>query len=245
MTSSAHCRTNALLIVAAGSGSRAGQSLPKQYVPVGGVPLLRHSVLRGLRHQGIGSVRVVIGTGQRELHDAALGDLDLPPPVIGGQTRQQSVFNGLRALADMEEPPDNVLIHDAARPFLPAAVIDRLLAALQQHEAVIPVLEVVDTIKRVDEHGIIVETPPRHRLRAAQTPQAFRFRPILQAHDAAARLPVEFSDDAAVAEHAGLRVATVAGDAILRKVTHPQDFRWAENMARTLAAEGKGDDAGV
>ena len=220
------------LVVAAGSGSRAGQDRPKQYVQVAGQPLLRHALLPLLAHPAIDAVRVVIGAGQEDdFADAARG-LAVSAPITGGATRQQSVFNGLMALAAKGAEPDIVLIHDAARPFLPADVIDRLLAALKQHDGAIPGLEVVDTIKQVNELGIITATPPRPLLRAAQTPQAFRFAAIMQAHRRAAEMPeVEFSDDASVAEQAGLKVVVVKGDARLRKITHPEDFAWAEEMA--------------
>ena len=225
----------AALVVAAGSGTRAGQSLPKQYVPVGGVPLLRHALRPLLSHPDIDVVRVVIGAGQKALYEQAVAGLTLPPPVTGGATRQASVLAGLKALAD--DAPDMVLIHDAARPFLPAEVIDRLVAALEEHDGAIPALPVVDTIKQVDADGVIVATPPRPTLRAAQTPQAFHFDAILRAHlRAADEMPdVEFSDDAAVAEHAGLRVVVVEGAAQLRKVTHKQDFAWAESMVEVAA----------
>ena len=223
----------AALVVAAGSGTRAGQALPKQYVPVGGEPLLRHALRPLLAHEAIDTVQVVIGAGQETLYEQAVTGLTLPPPVTGGATRQASVLAGLRALAD--DAPDIVLIHDAARPFLPAEVIDRLITALEEHDGAIPALPVVDTIKQVDANGVIVATPPRPALRAAQTPQAFHFDAILRAHLTAAERPdIEFSDDAAVAEHAGLRVVVVEGAAILRKITHAEDFAWAENMVKEL-----------
>ena len=225
----------AALIVAAGSGSRAGQDRPKQYAPVAGKPLLRYSLEAFLAHPRIDIVQVVIGAGQEALFREATADLSLPPPVPGGATRQQSVRAGLEALAARgTSAPALVLIHDAARPFLPAGLIDALIEALSEHAGVIPALPVVDTIKRVDERGIIVETPPRDALRAAQTPQAFRFADILAAHRAAAGTGMEFSDDAAVAEHAGLPVAVIDGAAQLRKVTHAEDFDWAADMARKL-----------
>ncbi len=225
----------AALVVAAGSGSRAGQDRPKQYVSVAGRPLLRYSLEAFLKHPRIDMVQVVIGVGQEALFEKATAGLPLAPPVPGGATRQQSVHAGLEALAKKgTSAPELVLIHDAARPFLPAALIEALIEALSEHAGVIPALPVVDTIKRVDERGIIVETPPREMLRAAQTPQAFRFADILAAHRAAANIGAAFSDDAAVAEHAGLEVAVIEGAAQLRKVTHAEDFDWAADMARKL-----------
>ncbi len=232
----------AALVVAAGSGARAGAHLPKQYVEVAGKPLLRHALEPFMRHARVDMVQVVVGSGQEELFAQATQGLELPAPVIGGATRQQSVLNGLRALATLgERAPEAVLIHDAARPFLPTAIIDALLATLGEADGGLPALEVVDTIKRVDEHGIIVETPPRASLRAAQTPQAFRMREILSAHEAVAGLQVEFSDDAQVAEHAGMKVKAIMGAAQLRKITHAEDFRWAAEMAAKLAGDADTD----
>ncbi len=226
---------NAALVVAAGSGSRAGGGQPKQYVEVAGKPLLRHSVEALLAHPAVDVVRVVIGAGHEAMFRVATAGLDLPPPINGGATRRESVHRGLEALAEDEEArPEVVLIHDAARPFLPASIIDNLLEALKRHAGALPGLPVVDTIKRVDETGLIVETPPRERLRKAQTPQAFRFAAILAAYRAAAALKEDFSDDSAVAERAGMQVAIIEGTPSLRKVTYGEDFRWAEQVARQL-----------
>ncbi len=208
------------LLVAAGSGSRAGPEKPKQFRPLGGRPLLAHALER-LRHPGIDEIQVVIGAGQEEAYAEAIGPL--PTPVLGGATRQQSVRNGLAALAG-RGGAGRVLIHDAARPFLPTSVIDRLLGALEQAEAAVPVLPVVDTLARSD--GRLGETVPREDLVRVQTPQAFRFAGILRAH--AEWAGGEASDDAQVARAAGLEVATVAGDPRLEKLTYEEDFRRAE-----------------
>ena len=223
------------LVVAAGSGTRAGGNRPKQYVEVAGRPLIRYSLEALLAHPQVDEVLVVIGAGHEEMFRAASAGLALPAPVTGGATRQASVLRGLEALAANDETvPELVLIHDAARPFLPARVIDDLLAALDAHEGALPGLPVVDTIKRVNEEGVIIDTPPRAYLRAAQTPQAFRFSTILAAHEEVAGLDTEFSDDAAIAERAGLRVKVIEGAPELRKVTYEEDFSWAEQMARKL-----------
>ncbi len=230
----------AALVVAAGSGTRAGGAIPKQFMEVGGQPLLCHSLRTFLEHPRVAEVMVVINPAHAEAYARATRELRerarLAPPVHGGNTRQQSVRNGLRALASRQTPPEVVMIHDAARPFMPARLVDTLLDALlnapMERDGVIPALEVVDTIKRIDGGGIIIDTPPRHLLRAAQTPQTFFLESILAAHERAAGLKVECSDDAAVAEHAGLKVGVVAGDARNRKITHPEDFAWARDMAR-------------
>ncbi len=223
------------LVVAAGSGTRAGGHRPKQYVEVAGRPLLCYSLQALLAHPLVDEIRVVIGHGHEELYASATAGLPLPPPITGGATRQESVRRGLEALAAGDEPlPRRVLIHDAARPFLPGRVIVDLLTALRNVDGALPGLAVVDTIKRVDENDMIIDTPPRHLLRAAQTPQAFHFDTILAAHRQVADMAVEFSDDAAIAEHAGLRVKVIDGAPELRKVTYEEDFRWAAETARKL-----------
>ena len=213
----------AALVVAAGSGSRAGGDAPKQYRRLAGKPLLTHA-LEALRQPGIGRIQVVIGEGQERDFEAAAGHLPLPSPVIGGATRRDSVRSGLDALA--AAGVDRVLIHDAARPFLPSAVIDRLLAALDRHDGAVPVLPVVDTLARFK--GSLGEAVPRDDLVRVQTPQAFRFEPISRAH--AAWTGGEATDDAQVARAAGLAVAAVEGDPRLEKLTYEADFARAEAM---------------
>jgi len=204
------------LLVAAGTGSRAGGDTPKQYREIAGRPLLAHAVDH-LRHPRIDAVQVVIGAGQDEAYRAAVGDRALPSPILGGATRRMSVRNGLEALAGAER----VLIHDAARPFLPAAVIDRLLSALDTHDGAVPALPVTDTLARADGEPV-----PRDGLVRVQTPQAFQLDAIRRAH--AAWTGGEASDDAQIARAAGLRVATVEGDPALEKLTFDADFRRAE-----------------
>jgi len=211
-----------VLLVAAGSGSRAGGEAPKQYRRIAGRPLLAHA-LDHLGHPAIDAVQVVIGDGQEEAYRAAIGERTLPSPVRGGATRRQSVMNGLEALA-RESAVSRVLIHDAARPFLPAAVIDRLLAALETSDGAVPALPVADTLARAET--LLGETVDRHDLVRVQTPQAFRFGPIRSAH--AAWSGGEATDDAQVARAAGLEVAVVEGDPSLEKLTWETDFIRAE-----------------
>ena len=228
----------AALLVAAGSGSRAGGEAPKQFRPIGGRPLLAHAVA-GLRHPRIGRVQVVIGEGQHDAYAEAVGALPLPAPVTGGATRRQSVRNGLEALA-IGGGVGRVLIHDAARPFLPAAVIDRLLDALEDKDGAVPVLPVVDTLARAE--ALLGDSVARAGLVRVQTPQAFRFDAILRAH--AAWTGGEATDDAQVARSAGLEVATVAGDPALEKLTYDEDFERAGNLlaARLVSRTGFGFD---
>ena len=230
--------TTAALIVAAGAGVRAGGGVPKQYREIAGRAVVRRAAEAFLSHPRIDLVQVVIGADHGPLFAAAVAGLSMPMPVTGGASRQESVRNGLEALARRERgAPRIVLIHDAARPFVRPALIDRLLDELGMHEGVIPGLEVTDTIKVVDEADIVVETPPRERLRAVQTPQVFHLAPILAAHRQAAEEGLtELTDDAAVAERAGFEVAVVAGDPLNRKITRAEDFAWAEEVARRLDA---------
>ena len=219
------------LIVAAGDGSRAGGGIPKQFRELGGKSMLLHTVEALLSHPAVETAQVVIGPTHANLYLNALLGMPLPEPVFGANTRQQSVFNGLQALARGDAPPDVVLIHDAARPFATHALIDRLLDALNEHDGAVPGLPVVDTIKQVDETGRITATLPRAALRAVQTPQAFRFPAILDAHRQAAESgAVGMTDDAAVAERAGLEVVVVKGDPANFKITTMEDIARADEL---------------
>ncbi|GAA4258189.1 bifunctional 2-C-methyl-D-erythritol 4-phosphate cytidylyltransferase/2-C-methyl-D-erythritol 2,4-cyclodiphosphate synthase [Azospirillum formosense] len=207
------------LIVAAGIGQRFGAEQPKQYLDLAGQPVLRRTVEAFRRHPKVSAVRVVINPAFRDLYDAAVAGLDLPEPVAGGASRQDSVRNGLEALA--ESAPDLVLIHDAARPLIDADTIDAVIAALDTHPAALAAVPVADTLKR-GEDGLVAGTVDRDGLWRAQTPQGFRFPEILAAHRSAAGL--ELTDDAAVAERAGLPVALVPAREENFKVTTPADL---------------------
>ena len=209
------------LLVAAGNGSRAGGELPKQFTRLAGKSLVAHA-LEHLGHSRIDEIRVVIGSGQEALYEEATLGLAVASPILGGATRQQSVRNGLEAIASDEEVA-NVLIHDAARPFVPARVIDALLDALAEDQGAVPVLPVVDSLAIGD--GELGDPVPRDRLVRVQTPQAFRFDAILRAHRS--YCGAEATDDAQVARAGGIHVATVEGDAALEKLTYPADFRRA------------------
>ncbi|WP_157217059.1 bifunctional 2-C-methyl-D-erythritol 4-phosphate cytidylyltransferase/2-C-methyl-D-erythritol 2,4-cyclodiphosphate synthase [Flavisphingomonas formosensis] len=209
-------KTIAALIVAAGRGERAGGSVPKQYAVIAGKSVLAHAIDALASHPAIDAVQVVIGADQDALYRGAIGDRKLPEPVTGGASRRESVMAGLAAC-----DADIVLIHDAARPFLPAAVIDRLLDALKAGEAAVPVLPVADTLARAE--GVLGDIVPRAGVVRVQTPQIFRREAILAAH-AAWPTDSEATDDAQVARAAGIAVATVAGDIMLEKLTHPGDF---------------------
>ena len=216
-------RKTIALVVAAGTGSRAGTALPKQYRRIGGKALLAHA-LDHLRHPLIDEVRVVIGRGQEDLYRSALGEQPVPPAVAGGETRQESVRSGLEAIF-ASGGAGAVLIHDAARPFLPAAVLERLLKALDGSDGAVPVLPVIDSLAH---HGSSLgDAVDRTGLVRVQTPQAFRFGAILEAHRTWAGSPAA-TDDAQVARAAGLSVATVEGAQMLNKLTFDEDFERAE-----------------
>jgi 2-C-methyl-D-erythritol 4-phosphate cytidylyltransferase / 2-C-methyl-D-erythritol 2,4-cyclodiphosphate synthase len=207
------------LIVAAGSGERLGGGLPKQFRALAGQPVLRWAVAPFLNHSAVADVRVVIGPGQEQLAAEALGGLDVGAFVEGGAERSDSVRAGLRAIAG-----EAVLIHDAARPFCPADVIDRLLASLEFHDGAAPVLAIGDTLARADGH--LREPVDRSGLVRVQTPQAFRTAGLRRAYDAwSGGAP---TDETTVLHAAGMPVAAVAGDAALEKLTAPADWARAE-----------------
>lgn len=224
----------AAIILAAGSGSRAGGGIPKQYRMVAGRPLLRHSYAALAEHPAITERILVIGRGQEAA--AAEAVKDLPPAIFvtGGEFRRDSVRAALDWLADA--PPDFVLIHDAARPFLPAHVIDDLIAALAHHTGATPVLPVVDSLARGDR--IMGETVEREGLWRIQTPQAFRYDAIMRAHRTW-DIQREASDDARMLMAAGGDVALVKGSERLAKFTFASDF--ADDNDDTIAEKTLGD----
>jgi 2-C-methyl-D-erythritol 4-phosphate cytidylyltransferase/2-C-methyl-D-erythritol 2,4-cyclodiphosphate synthase len=213
------------LIVAAGRGQRFGAATPKQYLPLAGRPVLRHSLETFARHPQVRAVRVVVQAEDRARYEAAAAGLPLLTPVQGGSTRQESVRLGLESLVELA--PRYVLIHDAARPLVDAALIDRTIAPLAEVAGAIASLPMADTVKR-GAGGLIAETIDRQALRRAQTPQSFRFAEILAAHRAAAGR--ELTDDAAVAEAAGLKVALVDGSEENFKVTTEADLSRAQHL---------------
>jgi 2-C-methyl-D-erythritol 4-phosphate cytidylyltransferase / 2-C-methyl-D-erythritol 2,4-cyclodiphosphate synthase len=214
------------LVVAAGRGTRLGGEGPKQYRILAGQALLRHSVERMAAHPRIDGVRVVFHPADRDLYDAAVAGLDLLQPVPGGAARQDSARLGLESLEALA--PSRVLIHDAARPFIGHVVIDRVLDALGEAPGAVPALPIADTVKR-GENGFITDTLDRAGLWRVQTPQGFDYRAILAAHRSVAGM--ELTDDAAVAEHAGLAVRLVEGAEANFKVTTTEDFLRAEKLA--------------
>jgi 2-C-methyl-D-erythritol 4-phosphate cytidylyltransferase / 2-C-methyl-D-erythritol 2,4-cyclodiphosphate synthase len=228
------------LIVAAGRGARFGGALPKQYLALGGGAVLRHAAAAFAAHPRIAGVLVVIRPEDRSVYQQALGGLGLLPPAPGGPERQDSVRLGLEALAACR--PQRVLIHDGARPFPDPALIERVIDGLDRAPAAIPALPLGDTIKRV-EGGWIRGTVDRSMLWRAQTPQGFHFAPILAAHRAAAGRVL--TDDAAVAEAAGMAVLVVPGSEENLKVTTAADLAAAERQLITRLGDirvGQGFD---
>jgi 2-C-methyl-D-erythritol 4-phosphate cytidylyltransferase/2-C-methyl-D-erythritol 2,4-cyclodiphosphate synthase len=216
-------KRTAAIIVAAGRGLRAGAGGPKQYRSIGGRTVIARAMQPFCLHPQIFAVQPVLNPDDAAIFNEAVSDMRYQAPVSGGATRQASVRAGLEALAG--ESPDIVLIHDAARPFVSEAVISRAIEAAQSTGAAVPAIAVVDTIKLVSETGHVEATPERARLRIAQTPQSFRYEAILDAHRRAAREGRDdFTDDAALAEWAGLTVATFEGDPANMKLTTPEDF---------------------
>lgn len=223
----------AILVVAAGRGSRAGEGLPKQYRPLAGRTLLAQSLASIHRAAPFAKILPVVHEDDQELFRRSLAELEpqvsgrIGEAAHGGATRQDSVRAGLEALC--ADSPGFVLIHDAARPFASEALVARAIAAARAFGAAVPGLPVTDTIKEIDGSGRITGTPERARLRAVQTPQAFRFDLILAAHrKAAAAGRRDLTDDAAVAEWAGHPVHVFEGDTGNMKITTPEDFCAAE-----------------
>lgn len=236
--------TAAALIVAAGRGLRAGREdtvprrhVPKQYATLAGRPVLAHVLAAFEAYPAVAAITVVIHPDDRDLYDAAVSACSarrLTPPVLGGATRQESVRLGLQSLE--RAAPDVVLIHDAARPFVTADILARVLAALADHEGALAAAPLADTLKRERADGLVGATVARAGLWKAQTPQGFRFAPILAAHRrAAAEGAPEFTDDAAVAEWAGLEVALVPSPARNFKITTPEDMAMAEQLLGSTA----------
>lgn len=216
----------AALIVAAGSGVRAGSGLPKQYRDVAGRPVLRRAVEAFLANPQIAVVQVVVNTEHEEAYRTALAGLDLPQACSGGTTRQESVRFGLDALRARD--PQFVLIHDGARPFVSAALMGRVIQKLASGaKAVLPALPISDSLKRRDASDNWIAIP-REQIYRAQTPQGFLFEAIYAAHRRFAETDV--TDDIALAELAGMAVAAVAGEEENLKITTQSDFEMAERI---------------
>ena len=226
----------AAVIVAAGQGVRAGGGMPKQFQRIGGETLLRRALSCFLGAPKVAFVQPVIRSEDVDLVRVETAGLKVLPPVFGGATRQASVRAGLEAL--LPRKPDIVLVHDAARPFASADLIARAIAAAEKTGAAIPGLPVTDTIKRVDVSGSVETTLDRASLRLVQTPQAFAFPALVAAHRRAAEQGREdFTDDAALAEWAGMKVSVFPGEPGNTKFTTAEDFVRAEAIQAAALAD--------
>jgi 2-C-methyl-D-erythritol 4-phosphate cytidylyltransferase/2-C-methyl-D-erythritol 2,4-cyclodiphosphate synthase len=226
----------AVVVVAAGKGTRVGGDTPKQFRRIGDETMLRRCLLMLVETPKVALVQPVIRPDDRDLFDHAAAKLDVLPPAFGGTTRQASVRAGLEAIA--KRKPDLVLVHDAARPFATPALFARAIDAAEKTGAAVPAIAVTDTVKAVDEAGFVAQTLDRNRLRTIQTPQAFAFDALLAAHrKAAAQGREDFTDDAALAEWAGMKVSVFAGEPGNIKITNSDDFLRAEQMHFAQAAD--------
>lgn len=228
--------TIAAILVAAGTGNRFGAATPKQFAVLGGCPVIRHAAQTLADYASL-----IQPVGEAQALETSLAGIPHLPPVAGGPTRQHSVRNGLEALAP--HGPTFVLVHDAARPVIPAGTIPALLAVLENHGGAIPAIPVADTLKRVSD-GRITATVSRDGLYRAQTPQAFRFTVLLAAHRAAAS---QVTDDAALLEAIGEAVAIVPGSEDNIKLTYPEDLARLERIvtAGLIPRVGTGFDVHV
>lgn len=223
---------NAALIVASGRGSRIGGDVPKQYQMIGDAPILRHTIEKFITHGNIDGVLVVIHPDDVDLYEKTIAGLDatkILPHTFGGTERQFSVTLGLEAISDRQ--PQNILIHDGARPFVSHSLIDELIEACDEYLGAIAAAPITDTIKMVSKKGdsCIEKTLDRELLWAAQTPQAFDFKEILKAHEQVSKMDKTklFTDDAAIFEYLDIAVKLVESNNENIKITHPEDFAFA------------------
>jgi len=233
------------LIVAAGRGVRAGGEVPKQYQLLGGMTVLERAIWALREADAVGQAIVVIHPEDADQYTTVAANVSnhwpdfLLPPAFGGPTRQASVRAGLEALST--SPPDFVLIHDAARPFVSAALIGRAIEAARRHGAAVPGVPVNDTIRRIAAGASFGETLKRENLRAIQTPQAFAFTKICEAHTRAAQAGMhDFTDDGGLAEWAGVEVHVFEGETENTKLSLPSDFARIAHQLRGLAETRSG-----
>ena len=226
----------AAVVVAAGRGTRTGLDYPKQYKVIGGSPMVRESLRAFAEHPEVNFVLPVIHSEDGARFAASAEGLQLGQPVSGGATRQGSVHAGLEALTG--EAPEIVLVHDAARPFTSQALISRAIAAAAKSGAAVPGVAVTDTVKLVDERNGVAATLNRAALRTVQTPQAFAYPALLDAHRrAAAARRDDFPDDAALVEWAGFKVTVFEGERGNMKMTTPEDFARIDRDAQIALAD--------
>jgi 2-C-methyl-D-erythritol 4-phosphate cytidylyltransferase len=222
------------LIPAAGSGSRMGAEIPKQYQMLAGKPLIAHAIGALCAHPRVRLAFVVLAPGDAHFsrHDWSTHRHRLETLYCGGATRAASVFNGLVAMADVVEPDDWVMVHDAARPCLDAVLIDRLCDALAgDNVGGLLAVPVADTLKRSDDTQRVTETVSREKIWQAQTPQMFRYRLLFEALRSAK--PGSVTDEASAIEQMGLKPQLVPGSPRNLKVTFPEDVAISETIIKT------------
>lgn len=226
------------IIPAAGKGNRFGSMIPKQFLCVQDVMIIEHaihSILMGFRTAGIETLSMIIPCAdeyQDSIYDCCIKYLPEHAfaMVPGGETRQDSILKAIQHPLTLDS--DIVCIHDAARPFIPQVVMQHLISASQDHDCIIPVLDIHDTLKEVD-HTSVLSTLDRTRYKLAQTPQFFKTKNYLHALELRDNQSM-YTDDSSIMEHAGFTVHTVQGSDIMRKVTHPYDLELAEFHARLI-----------
>lgn len=229
-------KTVSAIIVAAGKGRRMKAASPKQYLMLGGLPILSLTILAVDACPEVDDICLVVpGSAMDHCRKAVLDPIRLRVPVrmvAGGACRQESVYNGLSTMVNDDGV---VLIHDGVRPFVKPDEIRRCIDAAQIHGACIPGLPVSDTLKAVDDHGNIIQTIDRSRLWHAQTPQAFQCRLIKDAHEKAKHDGVTGTDDASLLERLGEKVRLVPGSIFNIKITTPEDLKMAEAIANNFS----------
>jgi 2-C-methyl-D-erythritol 4-phosphate cytidylyltransferase len=222
------------IVPAAGEGIRFGGAVRKQFVALGGLPILSHTLRALAAPKVLAAVIVVVPPGEESFGREAvrLAGIDLNAEVVpGGRERQDSVYNGLlRAKPDTEF----VLIHDGVRPFVSPEVVLATINAAKECGAAVAAVPVTDTIKRVDADGFVLDTPERGQLWAAQTPQVFRYALLMQAHQSVRKCGIVATDDAALLEHFGVRVKVVRGSHGNIKITTEDDLAAADLILRRL-----------
>ena len=217
------------ILVAAGRGERMGAGRPKAFRDLAGEPLLLKAAQVFERAPSVGAIVAVVPSDEVEAARDLLAPLGkLRAVVAGGSRRQDSVLEGLKQAPEGFDGV--VLVHDAARPFVDVPLVEAVLGAAGESGAALPVLGLVDTVKRVRD-GRVLETLDRSELGAAQTPQGFRFRLLVEAYEAAFRDGITLTDEAMAVERLGVRVTAVPGSARNRKITTPEDLAWAEGVA--------------
>jgi len=216
-----------LIIPASGTGERFGYSTPKQYAMLGSKPILRHTIEAFLKCKNCASIQIVINPDHEALYNDAVKDLDIAPPIYGGTTRKESVYEGLKALKTSQNPAptDKILIHDAARPLITQADIQNIVKALDTHQAATLATPIQDTLRK-DQN-----TVDRENLWSLQTPQGFHFQTIFDAHDNNANLKA--TDDTSLVSASNIAIELIQGSKTNIKITTPEDLKMAEKLLET------------